>query len=336
MTGVGVQLSMHPPEEQFALVRRVEELGFDSVWTGDHVTFHNPLYESLTLLATYAPITRRLKLGVGVYLLALRPAAVAAKVGATLDVLSGGRLIFGVGVGGEHPAEFELCGVRHSERGARVTEGIDVMRALWRDTPATWEGRFNRFKGVSIDPKPVQTLPPIWVGGRSDAALVRAGRQGDGWVSYVVQPDRYARSLEKIREAAHAAGRSLAGFTAAHLVFITVGRDYERARQAWVRVLSRRYAQDFAPLAQKYGVIGTPAQCLEQLAVFRDAGCTYFLLSAIGEPRDEREQIETIAAEILPRLSSKGATSQARPKGATAPSEPPPGFDCAGGAGART
>ena len=305
MTGFGAQLSMHPPEEQLALVQRVEQLGFDSVWTGDHVSFHNPLYESLTLLASYAPITRRIRLGTAVYLLALRSPAVAAKITATLDVLSGGRLIFGVGVGGENPKEFELCGVPHAERGARVTEGIDVVRALWREAPATFHGRFSRFEGVSIDPKPVQKLPPIWVGGRSDAALVRAGSQGDGWVSYVVQPERYARSLEKIREAAHAAGRSLTGFTGAHLAFITVGRDYERARKTWVSVLSRRYAQDFEPLANKYGVIGTPEQCAAQLAAFRDAGCTYFLLSAIGDPRDEREQLETIAAEILPRLRAR-------------------------------
>ena len=305
MTGFGAQLSMHPPEEQLALVQRVEQLGFDSVWTGDHVSFHNPLYESLTLLASYAPITRRIKLGTAVYLLALRSPAVAAKITATIDVLSEGRLIFGVGVGGENPKEFELCGVPHAERGARVTEGIDVVRALWRETPATFHGRFSRFEGVSIDPKPVQKLPPIWVGGRSDAALVRAGSQGDGWVSYVVQPERYARSLEKIREAAHAAGRSLTGFTGAHLAFITVGRDYERARKTWVSVLSRRYAQDFEPLAKKYGVIGTPEQCAEQLAAFCDAGCTYFLLSAIGDPRDEREQLETIAADILPRFQAR-------------------------------
>src|SRR5882762_6893544 len=134
----GVQLSMLRPEEQFTLVRRVEELGFDSVWTGDHISFHNPLYDSLPLLASYAPITRRIRLGTAVYLLALRAPAVAAKTAATVDVLSGGRLIFGVGVGGENPKEFELCGVPHRERGARVSEGIDVVRTLWRDTPATF------------------------------------------------------------------------------------------------------------------------------------------------------------------------------------------------------
>ncbi len=300
--GFGAQLSMHPPAEQFALVQRLEAIGYDSVWTGDHLSFHNPLYESLTLLASYVPITRRIKLGIAVYLLALRAPAVAAKMAATLDVLSGGRLVFGVGVGGENPKEFELCGVPHKERGARVTEGIDVVRTLWRDTPATFNGRFTRFTSVSIDPKPIQEPPPIWIGGRSDAALTRAGRQGDGWVSYVVQADRYAQSLDKIRAAAAAAGRSLDGFTAAHLAFITVGRDYEAAKKAWVSVLSKRYNQDFEPLVKRYGIIGTPEQCAEQLERFRAAGCNYFLMSAIGDPRDERAQHEMIAAEILPRL----------------------------------
>src|SRR2546430_7862600 len=122
--GFGAQLKPHPPAEQWDVVRAVERAGFDSVWTGDHVSFHNPLYESLTLLASYAPITRRVRLGTAVYLLALRAPAVAAKVAATVDVLSGGRLVFGVGVGGENPKEFELCGVPRSERGARVSEGI--------------------------------------------------------------------------------------------------------------------------------------------------------------------------------------------------------------------
>jgi probable F420-dependent oxidoreductase len=275
------------------------------VWTGDHVSFHNPLYESLTLLATYAATTSRVRLGTAVYLLALRPAAIAAKITSTLDVLSGGRLIFGVGVGGENPKEFELCGVPHGERGARVSEAIDAIRALWRDTPASFKGRFTRFDGVSIDPKPVQRPgPPIWIGGRSDAALARAGRQGDGWVSYVVQPERYAQSLDKIRSAAQQAGRKLDHFAAAHLAFVTVGRDYETAKAAWVKFLTKRYAQDFEPLAKKYGIIGTPEQCAEQIDKFRAAGCNYVIVNPIGDPDHERDQLERIAADIIPRFRS--------------------------------
>ena len=299
----GVSLALKPPAEQFEVVRRVEALGFDSVWTGDHVSFHGPILEPLTLLASYAPITSRIRLGTGVYLLALRAPAVAAKTAATLDVLSGGRLIFGVGVGGENPKEFELCGVPHRERGARVTEGIEVVRTLWRDTPASFKGRFTSFEGVSIDPKPVQRPgPPIWIGGRSEAALTRAGRQGDGWISYVVQPERYAQGVEKIRAAAAAAGRTLAGFEFGHLAFVTLGRDWESAKAVWAAHLSKRYAQDFEPLARKYGIIGTPEQCAEQLARFRDAGCTYIVLNAIGEPKDERDQLERLTTDVVPRL----------------------------------
>ena len=302
----GAQLSLKPPAEQFDLVRRLDALGYDGVFTGDHVSFHNPIHDSLTLLASYASITTRIRLGTAVYLLALRPAAVAAKAAASLDVLSGGRLVFGVGVGGENPKEFELCGVPHRERGARVSEAIDVVRTLWRDTPASFKGRFSQFEGVSIDPKPVQKPgPPIWVGGRSDAALARAGRQGDGWISYVVQPERYSQSLEKVRGAAQAAGRTLDGFTAAHLAFVTIGRDRERARATWVEYLSRRYAQDFGPLAGKYGVIGTPEQCAEQVARFREAGCTYVVVNPIGDPRHEREQLEAFAAEVVPRFRER-------------------------------
>ena len=301
--GVGAFLGMHPPDEQLTLARRCEELGFDSLWTGDHVSFHTPIYESLTLLGAYAGVTRRIKLGSGVYLLALRQPTVVAKITSTLDVLCGGRLIFGVGVGGENPKEFEACGIPHRERGARVTEAIDAVRTLWRNTPASFKGRFTQFEAVSIDPKPVQKGgPPIWVGGRSDAALARAGRQGDGWISYVVQPERYAQSLTKIRQAAEQAGRPSGGFVAAHLTFITVGRDHESAERTWVRILSRRYAQDFGPLARKYGVLGTPEQCIEQIERFARAGCHYFVMNPICDAADERAQLEAIASDIVPRL----------------------------------
>jgi len=299
----GASLATHSPERQFAIARRVDELGFDSLWTGDHIAFHNPLYESLTLLAAYAGITKRVRLGTAVYLLALRHPTVVAKVTATLDVLSGGRLIFGVGVGGENRKEFEASGVPYRERGARVTEGIEVLRTLWRDTPASFTGRFTQFESVSIDPKPVQQPgPPIWIGGRSDAALARAGRQGDGWMSYVIQPQRYAESLVKIRAAAEAAGRSPEDLVTAHLTFITIGNDYETARALWVERLSQRYAQDFGPLAGKYGIIGSVAQCAERMEAFVRAGCRYFVMNPICRPEDQREQLEAIAAEIVPRF----------------------------------
>jgi alkanesulfonate monooxygenase SsuD/methylene tetrahydromethanopterin reductase-like flavin-dependent oxidoreductase (luciferase family) len=112
--------------------------------------------------------------------------------------------------------------------------------------------------------------------------------------------------VAKIRAAA--GGRSLDGFAFGHLGFITVGRDYESAKKVWAEALTRRYAQDFEPLAGKYGIIGTPEQCAEQLARFEAAGCNYLIANPIGDPKDERDQVERIAADVLPRLRSGSAT----------------------------
>jgi probable F420-dependent oxidoreductase len=316
----GVTLSLKPPAVQFDLVRRVEALGFESVWAGDHVSFHGPIHESLTLLATYVPITSRIKLGTAVYLLALRAPAIAAKVTATLDALSGGRLIFGVGVGGENPKEFELCGVPHRERGARVTEGIDVVRTLWRDSPASFKGRFTRFDNVSIDPRPVQQPgPPIWIGGRSDAALTRAGRQGDGWISYVVQPERYGQSVEKIRAAAAAAGRRLDGFAFSHLAFITLGRDWESAKAVWVKHPPGATPRTSSRWPASTGSSARPSSAPSSSGGSRRPAATTWSSTSSASPRTRAS-----SSSASRRTSSPdSARSRCRPRPATAGRESP-------------
>ena len=148
--------------------------------------------------------SRRLTLGTSVYLLPLRHPAPVAKQVATLDHLTEGRLIFGVGVGGEFPREYEVCGVPRGERGARLSEGITLLRQFWSGEPVTHNGRFyGPFTDVPMHPPARQAGgPPIWCGGRSDGALRRTGRLADGWLSYVVTPDMYRTALDKIDAAA--------------------------------------------------------------------------------------------------------------------------------------
>ena len=202
----GIEIQ-HRPELLGPVAVRAEALGFDSVWVGDHLAFHNPTLDALGALSYVAALTRRVRIGPCVYLLALRHPTTVAKQVTSLDVLAGGRVVFGVGVGGEFPKEFEAAGVPHRERGARVDEGIAVCRALWGPSPVSFEGRFTRFADVVFEPKPVQPGgPPIWIGGRSDAALRRAARLGDGWVSYLVTPERFRASLGKIEAFAREAG----------------------------------------------------------------------------------------------------------------------------------
>src|SRR5437868_6868644 len=164
-------------DEMRTLVELVDHGGYDSLWVGDHISFALPIFDPLLQLAQAAVVSRRLQLGTCVYLLPLRHPTAAAKQVSTIDHLTEGRFIFGVGVGGEFPKEFEACGVPVAERGARLTESMAVLRALWSGEPTSHAGRFFRFDGVTMRPPPRQPGgPPIWCGGRSDAALRRAGR----------------------------------------------------------------------------------------------------------------------------------------------------------------
>ena len=294
---------------------RAEALGFDSVCIGDHVAFHTPTLDCLAALGYVAALTRRVRIGPCVYLLPLRHPTVAAKTVATLDVLSGGRVVFGVGVGGEFPKEFEACGVPHRERGARADEGIAVCRALWGPSPASFEGRFTRFADVALEPKPVQRGgPPIWVGGRSDLALRRAARLGDGWVSYLVTPERFRASMEKIEGFAREAGRPLdpgGNFEPAHVLFTVVDDDEVTARATAAGYLARQYEQPFEDLARKYCLLGPPAACVDRLAEFVAAGVRTFVIYFTVSGERVLEQLERFGAEVVPHVpgsAGHGAT----------------------------
>ena len=140
-----------------------EGLGYDSLWCGDHLSNGNPILEGMVALSAFAGYTTTIMIGTGVLLLPLRPAGLVAKQMATLDYLTGGRVVCGIGVGGESDKDFEVVGVPRSERGARADEGIRVMRALWEQPTASFHGRFSDFTDVAISPRPVTPgRPPLW------------------------------------------------------------------------------------------------------------------------------------------------------------------------------
>ena len=290
-------------DELVSLVQLVDRSGYDSLWVGDHIAFAIPVLDPLVLLAQAAVASRRLLLGTGVYLLPLRHPGPVAKQVATLDHLSEGRLIFGIGVGGEFPKEYALAGVPIGERGARLGEAITVLRKLWTGEPVAHEGRFYPFPEVHMLPPARQVGgPPIWCGGRSEGALKRTGRLADGWISYVVTPEMYAKSLAAIADAAHAAGRSGARFGTGHLLFTRLDTTYEKALDAATETLSVRYAMDFRKAAQRYCALGPPAQIAERIREFHAAGVRHLVLDLVG-PYEERDaQIEQVAAEVLPLL----------------------------------
>jgi probable F420-dependent oxidoreductase len=290
-------------DEMRAFVELVDACGFDSLWVGDHISFTTPIFDPFLQLAQAALVSRRLVLGTAVYLLPLRHPAPVAKQVATLDHLTEGRLIFGVGVGGEFRKEFEVCGVPHNERGARLSEAIPILRDLWSGKPASHPGgRYSAFSAVAMQPPPRQPGgPPIWFGGRSELALRRTGRLGDGWLAYVVTPEMYAAALEKI--AAASAGRSVESFGTGHLLFTRLDRTYEQALEAATVSLSQRYAMDFRRAAERYAALGPPQQVAQRIRAFHAAGVRHLLLDIVGPYEDREAQIRWVARDVLPLLA---------------------------------
>ena len=199
------------------LASRAEELGFDSVWVHDHVfnVGHvldriggRPYYEPLTLLSFVAARTARVRLGTSVLVLPYHNPIRLAKTVATLDVLSEGRVILGVGVGAIEK-EMEAMGSAFKERGAITDEAIAVMRTLWTEDEPRFDGAYSRFAGMKFSPKPRQHIP-IVIGGVSRAAIRRAARLGDGWQPLGLTPGALGQGMAALREEAQAAGRDVA------------------------------------------------------------------------------------------------------------------------------
>jgi probable F420-dependent oxidoreductase len=200
------------------VARRAEELGYDSLWAGEHVVVprprvppspmepEEPILDPLLLLAHLAAHTSRVRLGTGVIVLPQRNPLVLAKQLASLDVLSGGRLVVGIGAGYLAP-ELAAIGVPMAERGARTDEYLAAMRALWTSGAPAFSGTHVRFAGVDAHPRPVQRPLPVVVGGRTAAAHRRAARHADGWYGYLHSPESTAEHVTALRRAAADAGR---------------------------------------------------------------------------------------------------------------------------------
>ena len=207
------------PDAAARVAHAAEAAGFESVWTGEHVVLpdpqappspvppSHPMLDPAVALAFLAATTSRIRLGTGIIILPQRNPVVLAKELASLDVLSGGRLVFGLGAGYLRP-EFDAVGARFEDRGARADEYIDAIRALWTQPSPRFSGRTVRFSGIDAQPRPVQKPhPPIVVGGHSPSAFRRAVARGNGWYGFLRDLDAVRKALAGLAEAAHAVPR---------------------------------------------------------------------------------------------------------------------------------
>jgi len=287
------QVVTGPQQVLAEYLRAVEDAGLDYVCCGDHISFYIGFgSDGLLTAAAYAAMTNSLPVSIGIYLLVLRhPVAVARQI-ATFESLFPGRLIFGVGIGGEDPHEVEICGVEPKTRGRRMNECLQILHGLLEGTPFSFEGEFFRIKDALILPAP-KTKPPILIGGRSDAALRRAALYGDGWLPIWVSARRFKEATGQIAEVAERNGRRADSFTHGLQVWCATGRDRSDARNRLAAAMESLYQIPFERF-EKWSPYGSTQEIAEALSPYIDVGCKYINLTL--QAPDPQSQIETAAA----------------------------------------
>jgi probable F420-dependent oxidoreductase len=298
----GIAIPQHYPDrpvDPAALARFVaaaETRGYDSVWVGEEI-FHAPALDPLSLLTFAAAHTRRVRLGTAILVTTLRSPVQLAKEIATLDNLSGGRLIVGVGLG-PTTKHYPAFGIAPEHRVRRYLEGLAVMRKLWTEDKLEFAGEYWIFHGEHLEPKPIQAPhPPIWFAGRAETALARAARQGQGWIGGKIVLEEFRRHVATLRRLVAEDGRDPDAFGIAKRVYVQLDPDKPRAERRLMEFFGRTYGK---PEEAKQAVIyGNAAECAEKIAEVVAAGCKVPILDPVF---DREAQMEALAADVLPSL----------------------------------
>lgn len=266
------------------IVEDIASAGVDHLVVGDHVTFFggfgiDGLVHATLLLAQHPDI----EVHTSVYLLPLRHPVPVARQLSTISSFAPGRLVLGVGIGGEDPHEVSSCGVDPRTRGRRMDECLQIVRGLQSDTAVTFSGEFFELDEVSIDPAPSPAVPLV-VGGRSSAAVRRAGRLGDGWLGIWVSPERFAEAVAEADQEAERVGRGDVAWRHGMTVWCGFGDGRDEAAAAVAPVMEQIYRLPFDRFA-RYVPCGTPADVASALGAYVDAGCRSFnLLAHAADP----------------------------------------------------
>ncbi len=306
------------PADFIRLAQAAERLGYDAVWGNDHITaapyvrtkWADPpnFYEVLVTLAAVGAHTQRVQLGTAVLVLPLRDPVLVAKQAATLDQLTGGRLILGVGIGA-YREEFVAQWPRRAwaRRGDLLDEGLAALRTLLTQREASFNGQYYAFEGIELYPKPAQATLPIYVGGHNEMAVDRAARFGQGWLPGWRPFQEVRARTAYLRRLAAQAGRNPREVEAAVQFTVMLGRTREEASARYQRTGMVQHRTSLAhtgrdpALAEANNLIGSPASVLEQLTFLRKAGVDH--VCAMQFPHDSvaemLDQMEWFARDVM-------------------------------------
>jgi len=282
--GIAIPQTFPDPARIQSFLRRAEELPFAAAWCIEQVIGTAPVLESVTTLGYAAAITKRLRLGVAVLIIAQRNPIDLAKALSSVDVLSNGRLIVGVGLGAS-TRHYAAYGISPDGRVARFRENLETMKHLWTEGSVTVHGRFAQLENVPMEPKPVQKPhPPIWIGGHVEAALRRAVELGDGYIGAGSTPTSVF--LEDIKQLPP-------DFPKAKRLYVAMGESVPRLRE-WFGAFYHK-----PEMADQVAVWGSSEHITDEIRRLKDAGVSHLLLNPVF---DEEEQMQRLADEVLPHV----------------------------------
>ncbi len=280
------------PDELVEFLHRAEAAGFHSGWVMEGQLGSAAALAPLSVLAFAAGHTSSIRRGVAVTILALHQPVRLAREAATIDRLSDGRLMLGVGIGAAG-LPFGAFGIPAAERASRFEEHLTVMRRLWQDPEVDYEGRFVELRGAKMEPKPVQDPLPVWFGGASSRALQRTARLADGWIGAGSSPSGdFPAMVSRLREYLEAEGREPGSFPIGKRAYVAIDRPAQEVSEWFQAVYG-------GPITPDVAVTGSPAQVVEELLKLRDAGAELLLVSPVG---DDRPQLELVIEHVLPAL----------------------------------
>jgi probable F420-dependent oxidoreductase len=286
------------------LAERAEDLGFDSVWVGDSV-LARPRFEALTTLAAVAARTQRVRLGTAVLLPILRQPVVLANQVANLDLIANGRLILGIGIGGNNASvaqEFAACGVPIVRRIGMFEETITLMRRLWTEPEVTFEGRYFQVQSVRLGLRPLrQSGVPLWLAGSGDNALRRVLRLGDGWLPISSSPQAFTADWQRLQILGQEMGRDAHDLHRCLYTTLNVNTDGAQAERELRAFIESYYSIPYEVQATRNGLCaGSAEHCIAWLRAFIAAGAQTIVVR-FGSP-DQAGQLARFAREVLPGL----------------------------------
>jgi probable F420-dependent oxidoreductase len=285
------------PENVVNFAKKCESMGAHSMWTIDRVAYDN--LEPLTILAAAAGATERIRLGTSVLLANLRHPSHVAKIVATLDFISNGRVILGLGFGSRE-SDYNAVEVPFEHRGSRAVEQVKLMKRLWTEANVTHKGRFYNVENLSVGPRPVQKPhPPIWTGGSAEVALKRAGTWADGFICGSSAIADFPATWEKISGYAKAAGRDPSKIAKASLTFMAINDDHDKAIKTVEDYVMRYYGRLRADVADT-SLIGTPAAIIDRIGSFLSKGLDTLI---IGLADPDPRQLDLFGEKVLPKVN---------------------------------